>query len=76
MGGTPRGGRLWLRWAVLALVVGCLAVAFVNLGRWQLDRLQQRRDTNGMVVAHENSPVVEFATVFNRRSRKPTSGSG
>jgi len=66
MGGSPRGGRLWLRWAVLALVVGCLAVAFVNLGRWQLDRLQQRRENNGIVVAHENSPVVEFATVFNR----------
>ncbi len=66
MGGGARGGRLWLRWVALALVVGSLAVAFVNLGRWQLDRLQQRRDSNGVVVAHENAPVVDWATVFSR----------
>lgn len=66
MGGGARGGRLWVRWIVLALVVGSLAVAFVNLGRWQLDRLQQRRDSNGVVVAHENAPVVPWTDVFTR----------
>ena len=67
MGGGARGKkRLWVRWLALALVVGSLAVAFVNLGRWQLDRLQQRRDSNGVVVAHENSPVVDWTTVFTR----------
>lgn len=65
MGGGARGGRLWLRWVVLALVVGSLAVAFVNLGRWQLDRLQQRRDNNGIVVAHENAPVLDWLTVYD-----------
>lgn len=66
MGAAPSTkGRLWLRWTAMALVVGCLAVAFVNLGRWQLDRLQQRRDSNGQVVAHENAPVADFASVFN-----------
>lgn len=65
--GTPAtGGRPWLRWVAMGLVVTCLAVAFVNLGRWQLDRLQQRRDSNGIVVAHENAPIVDWTTVFNR----------
>ncbi|MFT4293951.1 MAG: SURF1 family protein [Micropruina sp.] len=64
MGEAPRGRRLWLRWAVMGVAVICLAVAFVNLGRWQLDRLQQRRDNNGIVVAHENAPVVDWRTVF------------
>lgn len=65
--GTPTSGRrLWLRWVAMGLAVACLAVAFVNLGRWQLDRLEQRRDSNGMVVAHENAPVVDWSTVFNR----------
>ncbi|MBK8447923.1 MAG: SURF1 family protein [Micropruina sp.] len=65
MGGGAQGGRLWVRWIAMGLLVACLAVAFVNLGRWQLDRLQQRRDNNGIVVAHENAPVVEWTTVFN-----------
>lgn len=66
MGTLPRGRRLWLRWIAMGLVVVCLAVAFVNLGRWQLDRLQQRRDSNGVVVAHESAPVVDWRTVFTR----------
>ncbi|MFT4218435.1 MAG: SURF1 family protein [Micropruina sp.] len=65
MGEAPQGRRLWLRWAVMGVAVICLAVAFVNLGRWQLDRLQQRRDNNGVVVAHENAAVVDWQTVFN-----------
>ena len=66
MGTLPRGRRLWLRWIAMGLVVVCLAVAFVNLGRWQLDRLQQRRDSNGVVVAHESAPVVDWRTIYTR----------
>lgn len=66
MGEAPQGRRLWLRWAVMGVAVTCLAVAFVNLGRWQLDRLQQRRDNNGVVVAHENAAVVDWRTIFTR----------
>lgn len=65
MGGGTQGNRLWLRWIAMGLLVACMAVAFVNLGRWQLDRLQQRRDNNGIVVAHENAPVVDWTTVFD-----------
>jgi cytochrome oxidase assembly protein ShyY1 len=66
MGTRPAGGRPWLRWLALAVFVVALAVAFVNLGRWQLDRLDQRRERNNSVVVHENSPVADFTTVYNR----------
>lgn len=64
MGTTPTGGRMWLRWLALALFVVALAAAFVNLGFWQLDRLDQRRARNSSVVSHEDSPVVDFADAF------------
>lgn len=58
--------RLILRWIGLALCVVALAYAFVRLGFWQLDRLEQRREGNQTAVAHENSPVVDWRTVFSR----------
>ncbi len=64
MGVGPRRRRPWLRWLALAVFVVALGSAFVNLGRWQLDRLEQRRERNNSVVAHENSPEVEFSSVF------------
>lgn len=66
MGAPPTGRRPWLRWLVLAVFVVALAIAFVNLGRWQLDRLDQRKERNSSVVVHENSPVTDFAAVFTR----------
>ena len=66
MGTTPTGRRPWLRWLALAVFVVALAIAFVNLGRWQLDRLEQRREMNGSVISHENTPVADFATIFTR----------
>ncbi len=58
--------RLWVRWALLAAFVVAIGVTFVNLGQWQLDRLDQRRDRNELVVEHESMPVQEFADVFGR----------
>ncbi|HOC14038.1 MAG TPA: SURF1 family protein [Propionicimonas sp.] len=66
MGVAPSGRRPWLRWVALAVFVVALAIAFVNLGRWQLDRLDQRRERNSAVVEHESGPLREFADVFNR----------
>lgn len=66
MGTPPTGGRVWLRWLVLAIFVVTLAVAFVNLGRWQLDRLDQRRARNDSVTSHENSSVADFSSIYNR----------
>lgn len=58
--------KLVLRWVALAVCLAALAWAFVNLGFWQLDRLDQRRERNGAVVAHENSPVVDWRQVFTK----------
>ena len=66
MGVAPSGRRPWLRWVALAVFVVALAIAFVNLGRWQLDRLDQRHERNSAVVEHESGPLREFADVFNR----------
>lgn len=65
MGASPSGGRPWLRWLALGVFVVALAIAFVNLGFWQLARLDQRRAMNDSVIAHENSTPVSFASVFD-----------
>lgn len=57
---------LWLRWALLAVFVVALAVTFLNLGQWQLDRLDQRRAANAVVVEHEESPVLPYQQVMDR----------
>lgn len=62
--GTRPAGKMWLRWLALAVVVGCLATAFINLGFWQLDRLDQRRHLNQSVVQHEDAPVRDYSEVF------------
>lgn len=67
MGVAPSGPRVWVRWLVLAVFVVALAIAFVNLGFWQLDRLEARRARNDAVAAHENAAPVDFASVFTRQ---------
>jgi cytochrome oxidase assembly protein ShyY1 len=67
MGAPTAGRRLWPRWVALALVVVGLVVAFVNLGQWQLARLEQRRERNEAVAGHENAPVVDYRQVFGRQ---------
>ena len=64
MGVAPSGRRLWLRWAALAVVVVTLVIAMVNLGYWQLDRLEQRRERNDAVAGHESAPVKDWTQVF------------
>lgn len=64
MGVAPTGRRLWPRWLALGVFVVGLVVAFVNLGYWQLDRLEQRRERNDTVTMHENSPILEWDEVF------------
>lgn len=58
--------RLWLRWALLIVFVAVLGTAFVNLGGWQLDRLEQRQTRNATTVANEQAPVRPFAEVYTR----------
>lgn len=56
--------KLWLRWGLLVVFVVVLGGTFVSLGRWQLDRLDQRRDRNEIAAAHESAPVRPFDEVF------------
>ena len=58
--------RLWVRWALLIVFVAALGVAFVNLGDWQLDRLDQRRARNATTVTNEQAPVQAAGEVFVR----------
>lgn len=56
--------RLWLRWIGLVVFVAVLGTVFVNLGEWQLDRLEQRRARNATTVANEQRPIRPLAEVF------------
>lgn len=56
--------RTWLRWGLMTLFVVALGFTFVNLGQWQLDRLDQRRDRNAATAEHESAPVLPFEQAF------------
>jgi cytochrome oxidase assembly protein ShyY1 len=53
--------NLWLRWLGLLVFVVVLGGIFVRLGEWQIHRLEQRKESNSSVVAHEDNPVVPLA---------------
>ncbi|HSN10849.1 MAG TPA: SURF1 family protein [Propionibacteriaceae bacterium] len=53
--------RLLLRWLGLLVFVVVLGGVFVRLGEWQLHRLEQRKEANATVVAHENNPVIPLS---------------
>jgi len=56
--------RLWLRWVLLIVFVAVLGGVFVNLGQWQLDRLDQRKARNSTTLANESRPVRPFTEIF------------
>lgn len=58
--------RLVLRWVGLLAFVAVLAVLFINLGEWQLNRLDGRKANNAVIVANQNHPVQPYQTVMNR----------
>ena len=51
--------------------VAVLGTVFVNLGEWQLDRLDQRQQRNRDTLANEANPVVPFEQVFTRPIAEP-----
>jgi len=53
--------QLLLRWLGLLVFVVVLGGIFVRLGEWQIHRLEQRKESNAVVVAHENNPVIPLA---------------
>src|SRR5690606_1234437 len=58
--GIVAGARFLLRplWLLSHLLVLALVVTMVNLGFWQLDRLDQRRDRNAVIEARQELPSV------------------
>ena len=63
--------RLWVRWALLIVFVAALGVVFVNLGDWQLDRLDQRRARNATTVSNEQTPALPAGEIFDRPIGEP-----
>ena len=57
----------WLRprWVVGHVLVVVLVVAFVNLGFWQLRRLDERRTANAVIEARSSVPVQPLAEVVD-----------
>ncbi|GAB3622081.1 SURF1 family protein [Mariniluteicoccus endophyticus] len=55
---------LWKRWVALVVFMAVLGVVMINLGEWQLRRLDERRHRNATVVANQALPPASFAEVF------------
>ena len=51
------------KWLLFHLLVVVLVVVMVNLGIWQLHRLQDRRAFNDDVRTRSSMPVVDFDDV-------------
>ena len=56
--------KLIVRWAALAVFLVLLAVLFVRLGEWQLDRLEGLRERNDVVAGNKELPVVDYRDVM------------
>jgi len=53
------------RWVVLHVLVLVAVVVMVNLGLWQLRRLDERRDRNALIEARADSPPVSVTAVLS-----------
>lgn len=56
--------KLIIRWVLLALFIVVLALVFIRLGEWQLDRLEQRRESNRSMEQQRVEPVVDYREVM------------
>jgi surfeit locus 1 family protein len=52
------------KWIVATVLVVAVAVVFIRLGFWQLDRLQQRRATNALGSEHIQAEPVDLASIL------------
>ena len=46
------------RWLLSHVLVALLVVTMINLGFWQLRRLDEKRDRNALIEARQDEPVV------------------
>lgn len=60
-------GTYWKRWVGLVIFAVVLVTAFVRLGQWQLDRRDQKRERNAVIVAQQRAPVASFDEAFAGR---------
>lgn len=51
------------RWIALHVLIGALVAVMVNLGFWQLHRLDERKALNARVTEQVSAPVADFADV-------------
>ncbi len=57
---------LWRpRWVISHLLVVALVVAMVNLGLWQLRRLDERRDRNALIAGRSAAAPDDVADIVN-----------
>jgi Uncharacterized conserved protein len=67
MGDEPVKSLLGWRWIMGSVLVILIAVLFVRLGFWQLDRLAQRKAQNALVEAEISAPSLNL----NQEYRDP-----
>lgn len=58
--------KMLIRWAALIALIAVLAYLFVQLGEWQLRRLDERRHTNAVVVEHAEQDPVPYQRVMDK----------
>lgn len=58
--------RMLIRWSILVALIAVLAFVFIQLGEWQLRRLDERRHTNAQVVEHSKQDAVDYSAVMTR----------
>lgn len=57
---------LWVRWTALIIFVIVLGTTFVFLGRWQLNRLHERRANNSVIRTNVGASVAPLHTVSDQ----------
>lgn len=63
------------KWIAFDLLIVGLIVAMINLGFWQLRRLQQRRDFNTTIEQRYDAPARPLDEVLGARATEPPSAA-
>lgn len=58
--------KMVVRWVALVVLIAALAYTFVQLGEWQLRRLDERRASNARVLEHSHEQPVPYEQHMNR----------
>ncbi|WP_297742434.1 SURF1 family cytochrome oxidase biogenesis protein, partial [uncultured Tessaracoccus sp.] len=58
--------KMIVRWVALVVLIAALATLFVQLGEWQLRRLDERRESNARVLEHSHEQPTPYEQHMNR----------